>query len=151
MENPLNNDNASGSAGSPETLNFQVSLATPPDPDPKAPADQDDVNEQKERLEELGNLLVRVDAHVSGNYNKVVDDSDDDTDAPETSDAAEHSVHVDLAYEQKARAEQILGQDIVTNGDLQELETVIAELDSRINEATPMSFDPEADYDNLPR
>lgn len=151
MENPLNNDNADASTGGPENLNSQVSLATPPEPDPKAPADQDDVNEQKERLEELGSLLVRVDAHVSGNYNKIVDDSDDDTDAPETSDAAEHSVHVDLAYEQKTRAEQILGKDVVTNEDLQELETVIDDLDSRINEATPMSFDPKAEYDTLPR
>jgi hypothetical protein len=113
--------------------------------DPNAPADPDDVAEHEERLNEMSDLLDRVQAHVSGEYNQVLDNSDDDTDAPHTSDEAEGMVHVDQAYEAQREAEQILKKENLTNQDVDRLEKVLDNMDSSINEATPPSFDPNAE------
>lgn len=112
---------------------------------PDAPADPDEVEEHVERLGELKDLLVRVDQHVSEEYGRVLDNSDDDTDPPQTSHAAESSVQVDQAYELQREAEKILDKDNLTNQDVEDLEKVLDNLDSTINEATPLSFDPNAE------
>jgi hypothetical protein len=142
METPPNNDNAAVPAAEfPNSAEAAFAQAFP-DPDPKAPADPEDVAEQETRLEELSTLLGKVDAHVSNDYAKVLDASDDDTDAPQTSDAAESSCQVDEAYRLQAQAAQILQKAELTNEDLETLEAVIDDLDAKIGEATPMSFDP---------
>jgi hypothetical protein len=112
---------------------------------PDAPADPDEVAEHAERLDEMSDLLGRVQAHVSGEYNQVLDNSDDDTDAPHTSDEAEGMVHVDQAYEAQRKAKQILRKEDLTNQDVVDLEEVLDDMDSSINEATPPSFDPNAE------
>jgi hypothetical protein len=112
---------------------------------PDAPADPDDVAEHAERLSEMSDLLGRVDAHVSGEYKQVLDNSDDDTDAPHTTDEAEGTVHVEKAYAAQREAEQILKKENLTNQDVERLEEVLDDMDSSINEATPLSFDPNAE------
>jgi len=112
---------------------------------PDAPADPEEVAEHEERLDDLKDLLTRVDQHVSAEYAQVLDASDDDTDAPQTSDAAESSVQVDQAYGLQKEAERILDKDNLTNQDVVDLEQVLDNLDSTINEATPLSFDPNAE------
>jgi hypothetical protein len=142
MENPLNNQNI--------TLvhDFEASATTKldvlPEPDPKAPADIEEIDELETRLEDLSTLLDKVSNHVEKEYNKVLDEADDDTDAPHASDEAESSSQVDEAYLLQAQANQILEKEVLSNEDLGKLESIVDRLDSTIEEATPMSFDPSA-------
>lgn len=112
------------------------------DPDPNAPAATDDVEEQASRLAELSNVLAQVDSHVTPRYNRLVDDSDDDTDPPHTSGLAESTVQIDQAYELKTQAETLLDNPELTNADLKSLEGVIDEMESKIEEAKPLGFEP---------
>jgi hypothetical protein len=142
MENPLSNQNTA--PGQDFLARATAALDALPEPDPKAPADIEEVAELETRLEGLSTLLDKVSTHVEKEYNKVLDGADDDTDAPHTSDAAESSSQVDEAYRLQAQANQILEKEVLSNEDLGELETIVEELDSTIEEATPMSFDPNA-------
>ena len=128
----------------PGAADAAPSTAPGDEPDPNAPADPDDVVELEERFEELSTLLVKVDNHVSDKLDEVTAGEDDDTDPAYTSDAAEHSVHVRLAYDVERQAKSILTKEVLTNQDVETLDTVLDDLDSRINEATPSSFDPNA-------
>lgn len=142
MENPLSNQNAT--LGQDFLARATAALDALPEPDPKAPADIEEVAELETRLEGLSALLDKVNTYVEKEYNKVLDGADDDTDAPHTSDAAESSSQVDEAYRLQAQANQILEKKVLSNEDLGELETIVEELDSTIEEATPMSFNPNA-------
>lgn len=151
MDNELNNGTAplepvQGPAGTTSNAATTAPAAGAADEwNPDAPADPDEVEQQTERLSEMSDLLGRVDAHVTVEYNQMLDNSDDDTDAPHTTDEAEGMVHVDHAYEAQRTAERILKKDTLTNQDVEHLEKVLDDMDSSINEATPLSFDPNAE------
>lgn len=146
MENELNQ----GEPTPPAPVVLSVAPGpTAADPDPLAPADLEDVTEQENRLDQLSTLLGQVGDHVSTAYDKLLDASDDDTDAPHTSDLAESKCEIDEAYELEAQANKILRKKELTNDDLDTLERVIDDLDEKIESATPLTFDPnEASDDN---
>lgn len=146
MEHPLNNQNAAAPQSALD--NVIAALNAIPEPDPAAPADVEEVEELKARFGELSTLLGNVDAHVEREYRNVLDNADDNTDAPETSDSAESSSQVDEAYAVRNRAARLLRNDDLTNAQKDELEEVIDELDGAITEATPLSFDPKAVVDD---
>lgn len=143
MSDPREPPNAAESASNtgltpvvaPEALPGSVN-----EPNPQAPADPDEVNEQGNRFNELSGLLSRVDNHVSQGYDALVDASDDDTDPPHTSDLGQSKNEIDQAYELEGKAKAILDKDVITNQDVTELDEVLDELHSTIEEATPLSF-----------
>ncbi|MCS0590696.1 hypothetical protein ACFQ09_06980 [Massilia norwichensis] len=145
MENEPSQDEATAAA--PEVLNVTPAPTTA-DPDPPAPANLDDVIEQENRLDGLSALLGQVDSHVSAAYDKLLGASDDDTDAPYTSALAESKVEIDQAYELEAQANKIVQKEQLTNEDLETLESIIDDLDAKIDSATPLTFDPNEGSDD---
>ena len=143
MSDPRETPNAAAPAYNPAPSAIGASELQPgglPDPNPQAPADTEEVAEQTTRFEELSGLLSRVDSHVSQGYDALVDASDDDTDPPHTSDLGQSKNEIDQAYELEDKAKAILDKEDLTNQDVAQLGDVLDELQSTIEEATPLSF-----------